>query len=58
MPSGRMTLSHPNPPHRPGFLRSGLAAEFALFRMPKVVLSALAIIFVPSLYVLIYVSSV
>ncbi len=30
----------------------------ALFRQPKVILAALAIIFVPSLYVLIYVSSV
>ncbi len=36
----------------------GLAAELALFRQPKVILAALAIIFVPSLYVLIYVSSV
>ncbi|MEO6992837.1 MAG: YhgE/Pip domain-containing protein [Lacunisphaera sp.] len=36
----------------------GLAAELALFRQPKVIMAALAIIFVPSLYVLIYVSSV
>ncbi len=39
-------------------LFSGLAAEFSLFRQPKVFLAALALIFVPSLYVLIYVSSV
>ena len=58
MPSGRMSPSQSNPPGRPGFLRIGFAAEFGLFRMPKVMLSALAIIFVPSLYVLIYVSSV
>jgi putative membrane protein len=43
--------------HR-GYLRTGLAAELGLLRMPKVMLAALAIIFVPSLYVLIYVSSV
>ena len=42
----------------PGYLGLGLAAELALFRQPKVILAALAIIFVPSLYVLIYVSSV
>jgi putative membrane protein len=35
-----------------------LAAEAALFRKPLVVLATLALIFVPSLYVLIYVSSV
>jgi putative membrane protein len=44
--------------HAFDYLRTGLAAELALFRMPKVIMAALAIIFVPSLYVLIYVSSV
>jgi putative membrane protein len=43
---------------KPGYFRIGLAAELALFRQPKVIMAALAIIFVPSLYVLIYVSSV
>src|ERR1700755_2266383 len=43
---------------RSGFLRTGLRAEFAVLRQPKVILAVLAIIFVPSLYVLIYVSSV
>lgn len=38
--------------------RAGLAAEAALFRKPLVILATLALIFVPSLYVLIYVSSV
>lgn len=41
-----------------GFFRRGLASEIALFRHPKVILAALALIFVPALYVLIYVSSV
>ncbi len=45
-------------PRRSGFLRTGFGAEFAILRQGKVILAALAIIFVPSLYVLIYVSSV
>ena len=36
----------------------GLAGELFLFRRPKVFLAALALVFVPALYVLIYVSSV
>jgi putative membrane protein len=43
---------------RGGDLRRGILSELALFRKPKVALSVLALIFVPSLYVLIYVSSV
>src|SRR6266567_46748 len=39
-------------------LRIGLAAELSLLRRPAVLLAALAIIVVPSLYALIYVSSV
>jgi putative membrane protein len=39
-------------------LRQGLTAELRLFRHPKVALATLALIFVPSLYVLIYVGSV
>jgi putative membrane protein len=39
-------------------LRLGLQAELALFRRPILVLSALAIVFVPSLYTVFYVSSI
>lgn len=58
MPSDRLSPLDSNSSPPAGAIRIGLAAELALFRMPKVILAALAIIFVPSLYVLIYVSSV
>jgi putative membrane protein len=58
MASGSLPSAGPGSPPRSGFLRRGLAIEFGLFRQPKVALAALAIICVPSLYVLIYVSSV
>lgn len=58
MQSDRKSSSDPNSSHPAGYLRTGLAAELTLFRTPKVFLAALAIVFVPSLYVLIYVSSV
>ncbi len=58
MHSGRMPRSDSKLPHATVYLRTGLRAEFALLRQRKVILAALAIIFVPSLYVLIYVSSV
>lgn len=45
-------------PSTPGPLRRGLGYELALYQQPKVFLAALALIFVPALYVLIYVSSV
>jgi len=57
-------MSHGNRPaiaepvRSPEDFRSGITAELALFRSRKVILAALALIFVPSLYVLIYVSSV
>jgi putative membrane protein len=58
MQSDRTLSSDPKSSHPAGSFRTGLAAELALFRKPKVIVAALAIIFVPSLYVLIYVSSV
>lgn len=56
MTPSRPTESAPSRPLSP--FRIGLAAEAALFRQPLVLLATLALIFVPSLYVLIYVSSV
>ena len=50
-------------PHQPdsrnfaSWWRLGLEAELALFRRPMVVLSALAIVMVPSLYAVFYISS-
>jgi len=58
MPPERPMVPESNPWRRRGFLRSGLAAEFALIKKPKVFLAVLALVFVPALYVLIYVSSV
>jgi putative membrane protein len=58
MLSGQTSPAGAQPLRPPSYLWIGLASEFALFRRPKVVLATLALIFVPSLYVLIYVSSV
>ncbi len=52
-----MPPAKPAPTPAPGF-RAGLAAELALFRTPRVLLAALALVLVPALYVVIYVSSV
>lgn len=41
----------------PGWLWLGLQAELALFRQPMLVLSVLAIVLVPSLYAVFYISS-
>jgi putative membrane protein len=47
----------PVPPNALGWWRLGVQAELALFRRPMLVLSALAIVLVPSLYAVFYISS-